>query len=334
MRKRTKVILASLLAAAVIGGIVWYANRGNPDEGIVTNTVRRGNVSQTVSVTGKLVPEKFADLSFLRTGRIMDVAVADGDRVVAGQEIASLDDGSLRSQRNAALIALSIAEENEKLARRNWDDLKPEERMAKKLATEQSRESVRAIGIAMKDLVLIAPFAGVASLSELRIGETAIAGAVVARISGGGDLVIESQIPESDIAEVLIGMKARVTFDSLLQGDLFEAEVTDIDEVATVSQGVVSYTARFRVLSGDDRLKEGMTANIDIETAKAEEVPVMPFRAISRENGRSYVEVRRAENVFEKVEITTGIEGDDGSVEVKSGLHDGDEVVVSRKKQI
>ncbi len=331
MKKRTKIALGILTVTAV-GSAIWYVNRSDPEAGITTDQVRRGDVSQTVSVTGKLVPENYADLSFLRTGRVASVSVSEGDRVAAGQEIASLDEESLRSEWKAALIALSIAEENEKLARRNWDGLKPEERSAKKLATEQARETVRAVGISMKNLSLVTPIAGTVSSSDIRLGETAAVGAAVARVSGDGGLIIESQVPESDVAEVVIGMKAKVTFDSLSQSDVFEAEVTDIDDAATVSQGVVSYMARFRLSSADDRFREGMTANIDIETARAENALVIPFRAISREGTSSSVEVKRSEGVFETVGIRTGIEGDDGSVEVTSGLREGDEVVVSRKK--
>lgn len=331
MKKRTKII-SSILIAVVIGGVVWYVKKDTPDGGVVTDIVRKGDVAQTVSVTGRLVPGEYADLSFSRVGRIADVLVAEGDRVSADATLAMLDEASLRSQRNAALLALSIAEENERLARRDWDALRPEERSAKKLATEQARESIRAIGATMDDLSLTSPIPGTVSFSTLRAGETAVAGVIVARVSGDGGLIIESQIPESDIAEVVIGMKARVTFDSLSQSDVFEAEVMRIDTAATVSQGVVSYRAEFRLSSDDTRLREGMTANIDIETAKEADAVVVSFRSISREGGRSYVEVKRGEGVFEKVEIMTGIEGDDGLVEVMSGLHEGDEIVVSRKK--
>lgn len=331
MTKKTKIILSAVVVSVVVGGFFLYRSRES-EPTVTTVAVDRGDVAQTVSVTGKLVPKRYADLSFLRTGHIVGVSVSEGDRVVAGQEIASLDDGVLRSQHKAAMIALSIAEENEKLARRNWDGLKPEERAAKKLATEQARETVRSVGVTMDDLVLNAPFSGVVSFSKLSVGEAAVAGAIVARISEDGDLIIESQVPESDIAEIVGDMKASVTFDSLSQNDAFEATVTKIDSAATVSQGVVSYMTEFRLSSGDDRLREGMTANIDIETAKSENALVVPFRATSREGGRSYAEVKRGDDVFEKVEIVTGIEGDDGLIEVLSGLREGDEVVVSRKK--
>lgn len=331
MTKKTKIILSAVVVSAVVGGFFLYRSRES-EPTVTTVAVDRGDVAQTVSVTGKLVPKRYADLSFLRTGHIVGVSVSEGDRVVAGQEIASLDDGVLRSQHKAAMIALSIAEENEKLARRNWDGLKPEERAAKKLATEQARETVRSVGVTMDDLVLNAPFSGVVSFSKLSVGEAAVAGAIVARISEDGDLIIESQVPESDIAEIVGDMKASVTFDSLSQNDTFEATVTKIDSAATVSQGVVSYMTEFRLSFGDGRLREGMTANIDIETAKSENALVVPFRATSREGGRSYAEVKRGDDVFEKVEIVTGIEGDDGLIEVLSGLREGDEVVVSRKK--
>jgi RND family efflux transporter MFP subunit len=331
MIKKTKIILSAVVVTVVSGGFFFYRSH-EVESTVTTVAVNRGDVAQTVSVTGKLVPKQYSDLSFLRTGHIASVSVLEGSRVIAGQEIASLNDDVLRSQHKAAMIALSIAEENEKLARRKWNSLKPEERVAKKLATEQARETVRAVGVTMKDLVLTSPFLGEVSFLTLNIGETAVAGAIVARVSEEGDIVIESQVPESDIAEIVGGMKASVTFDSLSQNDTFEATVTKIYSAATVSQGVVSYMTEFRLLSGDDRLKEGMTANIDIETAKAENALVIPFRATSREGGRSHAEVKRSDDVFEKVEIVTGIEGDDGLIEVLSGLREGDEVVVSRKK--
>jgi hypothetical protein len=90
---------------------------------------------------------------------------------------------------------------------------------------------------------------------------------------------------------------------------------------------------KFHLSDLDDRLKEGMTANIDIETAKRESAPVVPFRALFKENGITYAEVKRGENSFEKVVVTTGLEGDEGVIEILSGLKEGDEVTIGAKQK-
>lgn len=123
-------------------------------------------------------------------------------------------------------------------------------------------------------------------------------------------------------------MTAHITFDSLSNQDIFEGEVQSIDPAATVIQDVVSYTVQFHLARYDERLREGMTGNIDIETAKQTGVLWVPFRALVKEGTQSYAQVKRADTTFEKVAVTTGLEGDDGTVEIKSGLKEGDEVAI------
>lgn len=333
MKKRSKKILAVAAAAILLcGSAWWYARSGDTDELVETETVRRGDVARTVSVTGRLAPTVYADLSFPRSGRVDTVSVKAGDAVKAGQVVATLESAVLRSELNAAILALSVAEENEKLARRSWKHLKPEERKAKKLATEQAREAVRSVAARIDEYDLLSPIDGVVSEPDIRPGETAIAGTPVIRVTGDADMLVEADVPESDIAPITSGMTATMTFDALTERDIFPATVVDIEDQATVSQGVVSYLVKFRIDAKDDRLREGMTANVDIETAKSGNVLMVPFRALSRERGESFVEVGLGEGRYERRKVEIGIEGDDGMTEIRSGLGEGDVVVISRKK--
>lgn len=333
MKKRSKKIMAVAIAVILIGGSAWwYFGSRDSGETVETETVRRGSVAQTVSVTGRLAPTVYADLSFLKSGSVDRISVKEGDTVKAGQTVASLDDSVLRSELTATLIALSIAEENEKLARRGWKHLKPEEREAKKLATEQARQTVRSVAARIDEYDLVSPITGVASEPDVRVGETAVAGSPVLRVTGEGTMLVEADVPESDVTDIAPGMTARMTFDALTQQDIFAGTVVEIRERATVSQGVVSYLVKFRLEESDDRLKESMTANVDIETAKSEDVLMIPFRALSRERGETSVEVSLGESRYERRKVTIGIEGDDGMIEVRSGLQEGDLVVVSRKQ--
>ena len=330
MKQRTKIIVGILIAVAV-GGSIWYARNDDPTSGIVTEPVRRGDVAQTVSVTGRLVPALYADLSPRTAGLVKTLSVEEGDAVKQGQLLVSLDMSMLESELSAARIAADIAYQSEKLARRGWNNLKPEERETKKMLSEQARERVRTVSTQMESGRIVSPIDGIVSKLDVRIGETVSPGVIVARVVADSELIVEAQVPESDIAKVRIGMTAKTTFDALTQKDIFSSTVTGIDPAATISQGVVSYLVTFRTEGIDERIRDGMTANIDIETAKAEGVLVIPFRALSKEGGKTYAEAHRGEERYEKIEITTGIEGDDGSIEVLSGLEEGDAVVVSRK---
>lgn len=323
-----KKIIVAVVALIVVGGGWYYFSHRSTGEAVQTEVVKRGDVSETVSVTGELVPEEYTDLSFPSAGTIDAVMAAIGDTVVKGQAIASLDREVLYSQLKDARLAADIAVQNEQLYLRNRNDYDPEERKAKKIASEQAREKVRTIEAQMREDVLRSPMAGQISKFDTRVGEVVTLGQVIARVIQPGAYLLESRVPESDIAKITLGMKAEITFDSLSNDDIFQGEVVSIDPAATVVQDVVSYKVKFRLSRHDDRLKEGMTGNIDVETAKRTGVLWVPYRALSKEGTKTYAQVKRGPENFEKVEVTTGLEGDEGTVEVKSGLQEGDEVTI------
>lgn len=323
-----KKIIASAVILLAIGGGYYFFTKSGTEETVQTEMVKRGDVSETVSVTGELVPEEYADLSFVGAGTIDAVMVQVGQSVEQGAQIASLDRQVLFSQLKEARLAARVAEQNEKLLRRGRTNYTPEELAGKKLLSEQARESVRTIEAQMKQSVLVSPMTGIISKFDTRVGEVVTLGKVIARVIKPGSYLLESRVPESDIAKITTGMKAQITFDSLTNDDLFEGEVIEIDPAATIVQDVVSYKVQFRLTKGDDRLKEGMTGNIDVETAKRTGVLWVPYRALTKEGTKTYAEVKRGVENFERVEVTTGLEGDEGTIEVKSGLKEGDEVTI------
>lgn len=327
MTTKRKIIASAVILLAIGGGYYFFTKSGT-EETAQTEMVKRGDVSETVSVTGELVPEEYADLSFVGAGIIDAVMVQAGQSVEQGAQIASLDRQVLFSQLKEARLAARVAEQNEKLLRRGRTNYTPEELAGKKLLSEQARESVRTIEAQMKQSVLVSPMTGIISKFDTRVGEVVTLGKVIARVIKPGSYLLESRVPESDIAKITTGMKAQITFDSLTNDDLFEGEVIEIDPAATIVQDVVSYKVQFRLTRGDDRLKEGMTGNIDVETAKRTGVLWVPYRALTKEGTKTYAEVKRGVENFERVEVTTGLEGDEGTIEVKSGLKEGDEVTI------
>jgi len=147
-----------------------------------------------------------------------------------------------------------------------------------------------------------------------------------------GDLMIEAQIPESDILKIKLGQKADFTLDALGSDEKFSGEVIEIFPAATVSGDVITYKVKFRIDNPNSRFKDGMTANLDVKTAVRDDVLKVPLRAIKTEDDHKYVEILKNNNQTEKVEVTTGLEGDEGMVEIRSGLKEGDKVVTFTKQ--
>jgi len=306
---------------------VYFKSKG-PAVEYITEEVKKGNIERTVSVTGVMVSENQVDLAFELSGRVEAVDVSVGDIISQGQFIAGLDDGILNSQLQEVQLALNIQIEAEKLARRNWNSLKPEERQTQKDTSEKSRAAVRTATNQLARAKLYSPVDGIVTAVNIKEGEVATVGVAVISVASEGNLEIESNIPESDIAEVKLGQKAEVVFDALSNEDVFEAEVVEIDPASTVIQGVVYYRTKMKLIRGDERIKIGMSLDADILTAKKENVLMIPERAIKTENGVKTVEILLAEkNETEKVEIEVGLSGDGGMIEVFSGLKEKDRVV-------
>ncbi len=85
--KKTFIFISSIL---VLGGIYYYYNR--PKAPVYDYVVaERGNLTQEVSVTGKVKPASKVDLAFEATGKVATIYTDVGRQVFAGQKLAELN---------------------------------------------------------------------------------------------------------------------------------------------------------------------------------------------------------------------------------------------------
>ena len=100
-------IAALALAGVVAGGVIFVARAQQPaaKPELRTTTVTKGNVTQTVSVSGSVAAQGQAKLAFKTGGRISEIYVGVGQAVSAGQSLAKLDTADLET-------ALATAQQN------------------------------------------------------------------------------------------------------------------------------------------------------------------------------------------------------------------------------
>ncbi|MBC7259253.1 MAG: efflux RND transporter periplasmic adaptor subunit [Chloroflexi bacterium] len=114
MQKRTIwIILVIVLAAAAIFGFSrWNASRTASSAAPQTSLVQRGDLQAIVGTSGTVRAAQSMDLTFGVAGTVVEILVAEGDKVTAGQPLARLDTTTLETQVASAELSLRLAEKN------------------------------------------------------------------------------------------------------------------------------------------------------------------------------------------------------------------------------
>lgn len=204
-----------------------------------------------------------------------------------------------------------------------------EEIQAQRAILGSARAREGSVEAQLQRLTVRAPFAGVVTRQEAKVGEIASAGTPLITIMSDDEFEIESRVPEVDIASVKKGNVVRVTFDAL-RDEEFEAVLDYIEPAETQVQGV-SYYKIIAFLTDkpkDFDLKSGLTVNLDIEVSRVDNVLAVPVYAVHEGEDGSYVNVVSVEKAVTSRTVELGERGSDGYVEVRSGLEEGDVILL------
>jgi HlyD family secretion protein len=182
--------------------------------------------------------------------------------------------------------------------------------------------------------VLRAPTNGVIKKVNFKAGEVIGSPSITSQESFFAEMIsfdniLEAQVSEVDIAKVAVGQNAKLIFDAL-PDDSFDGDVVSIEPSATVVQDVVDFVVKISLSKNDPRLKDGMSADIDISINKKEEVISIPQRAVLDSNGKKIVQVLENGKPVDR-EVKLGLEGDGGLVEIVSGIKEGEQIITSTK---
>jgi HlyD family secretion protein len=176
--------------------------------------------------------------------------------------------------------------------------------------------------------VVYSPISGLITRVDAKPGETVSLNSAVITLISQNDFEVETNIPEVDISKVKLGNEVEITLDAYGNDITFGAEVISIDPAETVIEGVTTYKVKIAFNEKDERIKPGMTANISIFGKKSEDIIAVPQRAVvTRDNGK-FVRILDGKEIRE-VEVVLGIRGSSGSIEIVSGINEGDKVVIS-----
>lgn len=198
----------------------------------------------------------------------------------------------------------------------------------------QARADIVAISADRAERTIVAPFDGTITRVSLEAGERAIPGGEVLRMESAQDTWRgELDVPESDIDSVRLGQAVQVRFDALGDDVVFAATVAHIDPSASAVEGVVYYRV-ILTLNASPRIQElrtGLSLDADIAVGQASQVLVIPQRVVYGTAAQRMVRVLNADGVTAREQsISIGLRGNNGLVEVREGLEEGDRVLTKR----
>ena len=278
---------------------------------------------------------------------IVDVSGKKGVSVASGITSFQTNLRSYLSTINSDLSSTLSQQSTLKNAKSNIVDLEQEIKILllnnatgdNPLSLQKSKNSLAKQEVELQDLrndlaeyTVRSTIAGTVANVDVKTGDSvSSASASVTIISN--QYTAEISLNEVDATNVKVGQKATLTFDAV--DDLtISGEVTEVDTIGTVSQGVVTYNVVVAFDTQDARVKLGMSATVSIITEVKQNVLLVSSSAVKSSGDVYYVEKfvgSDAANIsadqLEKTQVEVG-STNDTDTEIVSGLAEGDQVLL------
>jgi HlyD family secretion protein len=107
--KKILIALAVLIVLAAAGGVAWWRMRSTAPT-VSVEAIRIRDLEAVVSASGKIQPRRLVNISADTSGRVVDLAVNEGDRVNVGQFLMQIDPRTLRTRVESGQAALQGAQ--------------------------------------------------------------------------------------------------------------------------------------------------------------------------------------------------------------------------------
>ena len=349
-RSRKKLIIGAGVVVALIAVAAAISMRGGdpaatPAPGAVAPVVTvtspgQSTVARTVRATGSLAARVDMPVGVVGEGGMVSrVLVQPGDWVKAGQTLATIE-RSVQSEQVRSLAAqVEVARADAKLAQAQLDRAKAlvgrgfisaadiDQRTATR---DQAEARVRVAQAQLAEqrartgrLDIRAPAAGLVLTRSVEPGQIVQAGSgVLFRMAKGGEMEMQAQVAEGDLATLRAGNGAVITpigTDARIAGRVWQ--VSPVVDPQT-RQGIARIAIPY-----DKAIRPGGFASATI-TSGSGSAPLLPESAVQSDPKGSFVYIVNGKNQVERRNVTVGQVSDDG-VAITSGITGAEKIVTS-----
>lgn len=333
LRNRWLLVAALLAAAAIYVGIErpWETKPVT----VAVETLASGHVSQILAVNGRIAARNSVTVRAPVSAKALSVHADEGDHVMAGQVLLSLDTAIINSQVEQAAAALESQQAQQRQARATVDRaralgpnssrsaLEDAEFRLTSIQQETARleAALRQVQRQLDEFTIRSPMTGVVVTRGVDLGQLVDLQTELFVIADTGDLVVETDVDELYSAYVREGLKAllKPVGTSIVQGGKVVFAAPMVDSATGGREIKIAFDEKVS-------LPVGLTVNANLIVNEVENALSLPRRAIVTDGGRSHVLVLE-NGVAVRREIGFS-DWPSERVIVTEGLSEGDAVIL------
>ncbi|HEY0873424.1 MAG TPA: efflux RND transporter periplasmic adaptor subunit [Vicinamibacterales bacterium] len=311
--KRKVTIFGALVAAATIAAGAFLGRTDAAGVDVGTDLVTRGSIVTNVSATGTLEAVTTVQVGSQVSG-VIEALYADFNSIVRkGQVLARLDQSLfqaaidqaqanlIRAEADYERVRVALTDADAKLARarelaarqlipKNELDTAEVNRAVAETqvrssaaAVTQARASLQQAQVNLDKTIIRSPIDGVVISRDVDVGQTVAASMSAPTLFQiAADLTqmqLNASIDESDLGVIKEGQAVTFRVDAY-PDDVFRGVVKQVRLSPVVIANVVSYAAIITAPNPALKLMPGMTATLDVEVARRDDVLRVPAAAL------------------------------------------------------
>lgn len=321
----TLLFVFTTFSSAIFSAPVRSGKRVAQAVSIYSEEVGYHEISQQISLIGKLQSDQYVDIATEVAGKVSKINVKANQKVKEGQLLFQLD----ASKAEAALLEAKAYLTDQQR------QLKEHQRLIKSNTVTQSAldAQLAAVDIAKARLIstqkdvdyhsLKAPFSGTIGLIDFSRGQMVSIGSSLLTLDDLSTMELDLQVPERYLSALSKGMQVKATNRAWPNSD-FVGTLTAID--SRVNEDTLNLRIRVEFNNTDNRLKPGMMMSAEIVFPAVSEA-IIPVQALEYAGTKRFVYRVTADNKVQRKEVLLGGRIGD-NVLIESGVEVGDRIVV------
>jgi HlyD family secretion protein len=321
-KARKKKILWAIIISVILLIIISVMISSKKEKLIEVQTekVKRQNLTQVVTATGKVQSETKVNISAEVSGEIVELPFKEGDEVKKGDLLVKIKPDAYYPQLKQQTAGIKVQESNLKTQEVNLRKYQLELNRIKELYNKglastsdldnaqanvdatlaqmntvraqinQQRASLSSVEYDLSKTTIYSPMAGTVTQLNNEKGEKVLGtsyniGSQIMTVSDLSKMEAQVEVSETDVTLISIGDTARIQIDAfpdrVFNGYVYEIANTAKSKSAGTQEEVVNFVVKIRIMNDGFDLRPGMSCTVDIEVKKKENVIAVPIQSVT-----------------------------------------------------
>jgi RND family efflux transporter MFP subunit len=353
--------LVVILAVSVLVAGVWYASNRRSQAALPKSDTSEKFISQveirdieySIQVSGDVQPETQLDVKAEVGGRVKKLYIKPGDEVKAGDLLVEIDERDIMTERDSSVVEIEGAKlavdnmeknfaralelfEQKLISKEAYDNLDSQLAISRNTLTRAERK-LQLVDDKLSKTKINAPGDGTVLTVPIVEGQVIIAaasvnnGTTLMTIANLSKLIVETHVNQVDVAKLAGNQEVKLTAESIKDEEM-GAEVFFIAPVASIKNSVKGFSVRAVIDKPSPRLRPGMTVQITIPIANAQDVVAVPVGAVFKGEGNSRVVYVRDGERTERRSVKVGVSNTEFA-QILQGVREGERVLLTEPER-